>query len=122
MSWGFKLFVPADNLASVLFVCWTNGVPRVDPDFSAYFKVGKAGGIDIPFCSLSFDLISESQVATMTNSVARRTLARWGFPEPSGVTNEVQWNVNRGLGLTTSRWLAMPPRHRPAGGAARGAQ
>src|SRR5439155_25669408 len=53
LFWGFNCLIPPDHLASFVFVCWTNGVPAVDPRFSRYVKVGKAGGIDLPICSLS---------------------------------------------------------------------
>ncbi|MCI0745323.1 MAG: protein kinase [Verrucomicrobia subdivision 3 bacterium] len=115
LNWGFKCFVPPDHLASFLFVRWTNGVPTVDPGFSAYFKVPKAGGIDVPFCSVSCYRIPETQLmANMTNADSRRLLSQWGLSElrPTDVTNVVQWNVNLGLGFTSSRWIAMPPYHR----------
>jgi tRNA A-37 threonylcarbamoyl transferase component Bud32 len=112
LDWGFKCFVPPDHLASILFVRWTNGVPNIDEGFSAYFKVGKAGGVDIPFCSLSCYGIPESQIATMTNAENRRLLTQWLDARSTSVTNVVQWNVNLGLGFTSSRWLAMPPYHR----------
>jgi hypothetical protein len=109
LDWGFKCFVPPGHLASILFVRWTNGVPQVDPDFSAYFKVGKAGGIDIPSCSLSCYRIPESQFAGRNEVERRQVLAAWRYPESSGVTNAVRWDVNLGLGVTFSRWMAMPP-------------
>ena len=60
LFWGFKCFVPPSHLASILFVRWTNGVPQVDPGLSGYFKVGNAGGIDLPFCSLACYRIIET--------------------------------------------------------------
>jgi serine/threonine protein kinase len=110
LVWGFKCFVPPGHLASILFVRWTNGVPQVDPGFSGYFKVGEAGGIDIPFCSLSCHRILESQSWKELNEDQRRqTLAAWKYPESSGITNAVRWDVNLGLGSTGSRWVSMPP-------------
>jgi tRNA A-37 threonylcarbamoyl transferase component Bud32 len=112
LDWGFKCFVPPGHLASILFVRWTNGVPQVDLGFSGYFKVGKAGGIDIPFCSLSCYRIIETQFWRGLNEDQRRqALANWRYPESSGVTNAVRWDVNLGLGFTGSRWMAMPPYH-----------
>ncbi len=112
MDWGFKCFVPPDHLASMLFVRWSNGIPAVDPGFSAYYKVGKAGGVDVPFSSVSCYPIPESTIARMTNAENRAQLAKWGISEPTGVTNVVQWNVNAGLGFTSSRWMGMPAYHR----------
>jgi tRNA A-37 threonylcarbamoyl transferase component Bud32 len=111
LVWGFKCFVPPGQLASILFVRWTNGVPQVDPGFSGYFKVGKAGGIDIPFCSLSCYPIPESQFAGLNEAERRQVLAPFKYPESSSVSNAVQWNVNLGLGFTGSRWVPMPPYH-----------
>jgi hypothetical protein len=91
-----------------LFVQWTNGVPRVDADFSHYFKVGTSGGIDAD-CTLSCYPIAESHFVGMTNAENRRMLARWGFPDYRGVTNAVQWNLNLGLGFTSGAWRPMPP-------------
>jgi serine/threonine protein kinase len=113
LNWGFKCFIPPDHLASILFIRWTNGVPTVDPGFSAYFKVPKTGGIDLPFCSVSCYPIPETTIASMTNAESRRLLSQWGIsePRPTGVTNVVQWNVNLWLGGTGSRWFAMPSYH-----------
>jgi serine/threonine protein kinase len=111
-NWGFRLFVPPNHMASVLFVRWSNGVPSVDPGaFSTYYKVGPAGGIDVPFCSLSCNPIPQSTLAQMTNTQSRTELAKWGIPDPIGETNVFQWNVNLGLGFTASRWMAMPAYH-----------
>ncbi len=110
IDWGFKCFVPPGYLASILFVGWTNGVPHVVPGFSGYFKVGKAGGIDIPFCSLSCYRILDTESWKGLNEDRRRqTLAAWKYPDSAGVTNAVRWDVNVGLGFTDSRWMAMPP-------------
>ena len=113
LNWGFKCFIPPDHLASFLFVHWTNGVPAVDTPFSTYFKVGKAGGIDLPFCSLSCYRVAESSEFSQVTDAERRRqlLAAWNFPESAGVTNAVRWNVNLGTGFTVSRWIAMPPYH-----------
>jgi serine/threonine protein kinase len=111
MHWGFDLFVPANNLASILFVRWDNDVPTILPGFSAYFKVGPAGGVDIRYCVISCEPIPHSQVLSMTNAQGRQDLARWGISS-SESTNVVQWNVCLGLGFTSSQWLATPASHR----------
>ena len=109
LFWGFKCFVPPGYLASILFVRWTKGVPQVDPGFSGYFKVGNAGGIDIPFCSLSCHRILDTEFWKGLNEDQRRqTLAAWKYSESSGVTNAVRWDVNIGLGFTSSCWKVMP--------------
>jgi tRNA A-37 threonylcarbamoyl transferase component Bud32 len=110
MDWAFDLFVPANHLASVLFVRWDNDVPTILPGFSAYFKVGPAGGVDIPYCVISCEPIPRSQVLAMTNAETRQALAQWGIPssEANEQTNVVQWNVNLGLSFTSSQWLATP--------------
>ena len=41
LSWTFKCLVPAEHLARVLFVRWSNGVPVIETTGSAYCKVGK---------------------------------------------------------------------------------
>jgi serine/threonine protein kinase len=112
MNWGFRIFVPADHLASVIFVCWSNGVPRVDPGFSSYYKVGKSGGIDVPYCSLSCNPVPWSQSANDANSQTEIRLAEWSWLESRNVTNAIQWNVNLGLGYTSSRWAILPPYHK----------
>ena len=110
LFWGFKCFVPPGHLASILFVRWTNGVPQVDPGFSGYFKVGKGGGIDIPFCSLAcYRIIKTLSWAGLNEDQRRQQLAAWNYPESSGVTNAVRWDVNIGLGFTSSCWKEMPP-------------
>ena len=113
LEWGFQCFIPADHLASFVFVLWTNGVPVVDRVFSTHFKVGKAGGIDLPFFLTCYP-IPESTIASMTNGDSRKVLSQWGISQPdlTGVTSVVQWNVNFDNGSTRSRWFAMPPYHR----------
>ena len=105
----FKCFIPPDHLASFLFVIWTNGAPTVDQGFSMYFKVGKAGGIDVPFCDLHSHRVSETELG-LTVAEREARLAGWRYPESAGLTNAVRWDVNLGAG-TASRWMAMPPYH-----------
>ena len=110
LFWGFKCFVPPGHLASILFVRWTNGVPLVDPGFSGYFKVGQAGGIDIPFCSLAcYRILDTESWSGLNQDQRRQTLTAWKYPESSSVTNAVRWDVNIGLGFTSSCWKEMPP-------------
>jgi hypothetical protein len=112
LFWGFKVFVPPQHLATFLFVRWTNGVPTVDSGFSRYFKVGPAGGIDVPYCYISCFPVAASQLAQMTNADSKERLAKLGIPGGLvGETNVVQWNINLGPGFT-SRWLPMPGFHR----------
>jgi len=109
LHWGFTCFVPSDHLASFLFVCWTNGVPTLDPGFSTYFKVGKTGGIDL-FCTLGCHrVVDSSEFSKLTDDTWRKWLAAWSYPEAAGVSNAVRWDVNLGAGYTASRWIAMPP-------------
>jgi serine/threonine protein kinase len=110
LFWGFNCFVPYGHLASFLFVRWTNGVPQVDPGFSGYFKVGQAGGIDIPFCSLAcYRILDTESWSGLNEDQRRQTLAAWKYPNSSSVTNAVRWDVNLGLGFTRSCWKEMPP-------------
>ncbi len=84
----------------------------MNPGYSTYFKVGKAGGIDL-FCSLScYRIVSESDFSKLTNAERRQRLVAWNYPESAGVTNAVRWNVNLGAGFTASSWIAMPPFNR----------
>jgi len=107
--WGFKTFVPPGHLASFLFVCWTNGVPTIQPGFSTYFKVGPAGGIDLEFSSLACYPVFESQLAHRPEAERRRILGAWNYPEAAEMTNAVRWDVNLGTGFTSSAWMALPP-------------
>ena len=113
LDWGFKFFVPPNQLATFLFVSWSNGIPAVDPGFSTYFKVGKAGGIDIPFCSVSCYRESESyQFSQMSESLRPQFLAGWRYPESAGASNAVHWNVDLGANSTAGALRAMPLYHR----------
>ena len=79
--WDFKYLIPADHLAQVVFVLWSNGVPTVKPGFSGYFKVGPKP-VNIDSMTISYD------------------------PHPSylpvEVTNVGQWVVSPGFGYTTA--------------------
>src|SRR5205823_13411744 len=91
LDWGFKVFVPPNHLATFLFVSWNDGVPTVDPGFSGYFKVGRAGGVDIPFCALSCYRESESRdFSPLNDSDRARYLAGWHYFESA--SNAVHWN------------------------------
>ena len=39
-AWAFRYLIPADDLAQVVLVVWKNGVPAVEPELSAHFKIG----------------------------------------------------------------------------------
>jgi serine/threonine protein kinase len=109
LDWGFRVFVPPNQLATILFVSWSNGVPAVDPGFSAYCKVGKAGGVDISFCSLSCYRESESrQFSQMSESLRPQFLAGWRYPEAAGASNAVHWNVHLGANSTAGALRVMP--------------
>jgi len=41
MEWDFKCLLPAQHLAHLLLIRWTNGVPVVENAGSAYYEVGK---------------------------------------------------------------------------------
>ena len=71
LHWTFKCLVPANHLAHVVFVHWTDSGPKVEPGLSAYFKVGKT--------SMDEDFYLACE---------RRAEA-----PPSGETNAVQWGV-----------------------------
>jgi serine/threonine protein kinase len=89
--WTFKCLVPANHLARVVFVRWTNGVPKFEPGGSAYFKVGKAS-IDEDFY-LSCERLAEAPA--------------------TGVSNEVQWAVSLFGHVATSLFLPREPAYRP---------
>jgi cyclic lactone autoinducer peptide len=109
LDWRFNCFIPPDHLASLLFVCWSNGVPAINPGYCTYFKVGKTGGIDL-FCSIScYRLASQSEFSKLNEDERQRILANCGYPESAGVTNAVWWNVNLGAGFTAGSLIAMPP-------------
>jgi hypothetical protein len=71
LYWTFKCLVPANHLAHVVFVRWTDAGPRVEPGLSAYLKVGKTSmDEDFYLCC-----------------------ARLAEAPSSGKTNGVQWEV-----------------------------
>jgi serine/threonine protein kinase len=108
--WTFKCFVPPNHLASFLFVRWLDGVPQINSSYSAYYKVGSAGGID-EFLSISFEQRDASWFAfAVTNAEEHPLLAKAGFPDDASaiVTNAYQWNVNWGQGFTLTERMPMP--------------
>ncbi|HEY5914649.1 MAG TPA: serine/threonine-protein kinase [Verrucomicrobiae bacterium] len=85
--WSFRCLVPPDHRAQVLFIRRTNGVPIIEPGFSAYFKTGHTpAGVD-------FLIHCEPLEKSAT----------------SGTTNAVLCNVYLGLGYTTGGLLAIRP-------------
>jgi tRNA A-37 threonylcarbamoyl transferase component Bud32 len=112
-DWGFKAFVPPDSLATFLFVVWSNGVPRIEPGFSTYFKVGKAGGVDLASSLLSCYHVAESSwLSGLDESEKVKRLAAWKYNDPAGSTNAVRWDVGLGIAATVSAIKSMPPYHR----------
>jgi hypothetical protein len=65
--WHFKYLVPANHLAHVVFVRWTDAGPKVEPGLSAYFKVGKTS-MDEEFY-LSCGRLAEATSSSETNAV-----------------------------------------------------
>jgi serine/threonine protein kinase len=110
LDWGFKAFVPPDSLATFLFVVWSNGVPRIEPAFSTYFKVGKVGGVDLAGCLVSCYHVGESRwLGGLDESEKVKKLAAWKYQDPAGSTNAVRWDVSLGGGATVSSIIPMPP-------------
>jgi serine/threonine protein kinase len=91
LHWTFKCLVPANHLARVLFVRWTNGMPKIEPGGSAYFKVGKAS-IDEDFY-LSCERLAQAPA--------------------TGVTNKIQWAVSLVGHVTTSLIFQREPAYQP---------
>jgi serine/threonine protein kinase len=87
LFWDFKYLIPADHLAQVVFVLWSNGVPAIKPGFSGYFKVGQK-----PVNVESMDFSYEPNVSG-----------------PHGGTNVAQWNVGLGFGYTLGHLLTNQP-------------
>jgi len=113
LSWGFKAFIPPDSLATFLFVQWSNGVPQIDPGFSRYFKVGKAGGVDVPYCSISCYREAHSPEFSRLSEADRiQSLSGWGYPVSAGASNAVHWNVSLGASETAGALRVMPLYHR----------
>jgi len=85
LYWTFKCLVPAEHLAHVVFVRWTDSGPKVEPGLSAYFKVGKTS-MDEDFY-LCCGRLAEAPSSGETNGVqwAVRLVARVGtgghFPD-----------------------------------------
>jgi serine/threonine protein kinase len=87
LFWNFKCLIPADHLAQVVFVLWSNGVPTIKRGFSGYFKVDRKP-VNVQSMSISYE------------------------PHPSGPpgrTNVVQWNVCPGFGYTAGGLITNQP-------------
>lgn len=84
--WNFKCLLPADRLVQAVFVRWTNGVPILEPGLSAYFKTGH-----VP-ADTDIYISCEPQAG----------------PSAPGGTNQMQWNVNLGLGYTSAMLVPTP--------------
>jgi tRNA A-37 threonylcarbamoyl transferase component Bud32 len=87
LFWYFKYLIPADHLAQIVFVLWSNGVPTIKPGFSGYFKVGQR-----PVNVENMDFSYEPNVS-----------------EPHGGTNVAQWTVGLGFGYTLGHLLTNQP-------------
>ncbi len=87
LFWEFKYLIPADHLAHVVFVLWSNGVPAIKPGFSGYFKVGPKP-VNVESMAVSY----EPNVS--------------GSP---GGTNVAQWNVCPGFNYTASSLISNQP-------------
>ena len=86
LFWDFKHLIPADHLAQVVLVLWSNGLPAVKPGFSGYFKVGpKPVNADMSF--------SYEPHPT----------------RPQGGTNVAHWSVGLGFGYTRGILLTNQP-------------
>ena len=84
LRWSFKCLIPAHHLARMLMVRWTNGVPVVDKNLSAFLKVG-AASVDREF-NLACERPTENTSAKRTNEIiwaadliGRITYSSW-FP------------------------------------------
>ena len=87
LFWDFKYVIPADHLAQVVFVLWSNGVPTIKPDLSGYFKVGPR-----PVYLESMDFSYEPNVSG-----------------PDGGTNVANWTVGLGFGYTLGHLVTNQP-------------
>ncbi len=93
MSGGshFKCLFPADHLAQLVFVVWSNGVPDIKPGFSGYLKVGARPWV-------AQDMMFQCQPLEAYSH---------------GGTNVVQWNVCPGFEFMASgRITNQPPYHK----------
>ncbi len=90
LFWKFTYLIPADHLAQVVFVMWTNGVPAINAGFSGYCKVGQR-----PVVLEDMSISCESNVSGSY-----------------GGTNVVQWNVSPGWDGTLSELFSNQPPYR----------
>ena len=75
LLWNFKYLIPADHLAQLVFVLWSNGVPTIKPGFSGYLKIGPKP------CVAEHPMISCEPLEALS----------------LGSTNVVQWDVLSGF-------------------------
>jgi len=98
-KWRFKCLVPPDQLARVLFIRWSDGVPAIQPGLSAYFKTGHASAM------IDFIIDCDPQTAptnTVTAQVGQRTP---DLPK----TILLMWDVYLGLGYTAANQIPAAP-------------
>jgi serine/threonine protein kinase len=88
LRWEFKCLIPPGHLAQILFIRLTNGVPTVVEGMSSYYKVGKA------------PVVTDFSISYETNDTKK-------YPDQAS-----QWNVNLGLGSTTSQLRPLEPEYR----------
>jgi serine/threonine protein kinase len=87
LLWKFKSLIPADHLAQLIFVLWSNGVPTIKPGFSGYLKIGPK-----PFVA-EHPMISCEPLEALS----------------LGGTNVVQWAVCPGFARTVSGLITNQP-------------
>ncbi|MGP8233953.1 MAG: serine/threonine-protein kinase [Limisphaerales bacterium] len=97
LLWNFKYLIPADHLAQLVFVLWSNGVPTIKPGFSGYLKIGPKP------CVAEHPMISCEPLEALS----------------LGSTNVVQWDVCPGFGRTVGNWITNQPPLRKLGTAPR---
>ncbi len=91
LFWEFKYLIPANHLAQVVFVSWSNGVPTIKPRWSGYFKVGPKP-------------VSVERMAINCDPHMSGTL---------GETSVAKWSVSLGFGYTRGHSITnQPPCHK----------
>jgi serine/threonine protein kinase len=86
-TWRLSCLIPADHVAQLIFVFWTNGIPTIEPSLSCYFKVVKR------------PLVADNLF--FTHPVASG---------PNGESDAVGWSVYPGFNSKAGRWI---PSHQP---------